>query len=327
VPPTVLQALRRAARATAANLWLAPVGLVVGVVRGLAALPAQLFAVAILQLAASSWGMRIGPLRAPGTSLDGVLVAATSPRFVGIALGLWLAGLLISAVVRVGYLAGALATLGRDLAGAPPARAFAPAFAFGVAGLLPAAGLAFAVELGASAALAGAAVGAAIVARGAPVHPVVGAAVAAAALAGAALASVVAGAVADATLARAAIRGDPPLRALARAAWRVGRRPAAFVAVALAATAAQLVFGGSAEALAAVAAGAGPTHPLVLLGPQLMVAVLGMLVAVLAELWRLAAVAILACHAEPGDDPVSAGDGGPSAGARSSGTAAPAPTA
>jgi hypothetical protein len=147
----------------------------------------------------------------------------------------------------------------------------------------------------------------------------------AAALTAAALAKVAAGAIADSTLARAALRGEGPARALARAAARFAGRPAAFLAVALAAGLADLVLGWSAKALGALAAGAGSTQPLVLLGPQLMAWTLAALAAAAVELWRLASTAVLACHATPGE--VSAAGAAASGAARSSAAAAPAPTA
>jgi hypothetical protein len=121
------------------------------------------------------------------------------------------------------------------------------------------------------------------------------------------------------------VRGEGPARALARAARRFALRPAAFLAVALAAVIVDFVLGWSTRAIAAVATGAGPAGTLVLLGPQLMIWTLAALAAAAVELWRLASTAVLACHAAPGD--VSAAGGGPSGAARSSAAAAPAPTA
>jgi hypothetical protein len=90
------------------------------------------------------------------------------------------------------------------------------------------------------------------------------------------------------------VRGEGAFRALARAALRFARRPAAFLCVALAATLAHAVVGGSAQGLAAVA-GAPATHPLVLVGPQLMAATLAACVSAAVELWRLGAATVLTC--------------------------------
>jgi hypothetical protein len=63
--------------------------------------------------------------------------------------------------------------------------------------------------------------------------------------------------------------------------------------------AAEAILAGSAYALATAAA-RGDAHPLVVLGPQLMGAALAALVAAAVDLWRLAANALLACHARGG---------------------------
>jgi hypothetical protein len=296
----VLDALGRSARATVRDAWLAPVGLVVLLARVALALPAQLFAAAILPLAAAGWLARSAallPLDAAAAGLDGVAAAGTSARFLALLAGLWLAGRLLAAALRVAYLAGALPSLGAALAGLPSGPRFAAGFARGLAPLLPAAALAAALRFAAWAALAGALLGAVVVlGAGPPGPPALAAVLGAAALSGATLAVLASGALADALLARVALRGEGPLTALARAARRLARRPAAFLAIPLVALAAQAILAGSAHALATVA-GATSAHPLVLLGPQLMGATLAALAVAAVELWRLGASALLACHA------------------------------
>jgi hypothetical protein len=307
VPPTVLQALSRSARATLRNAWLAPVGLVVALARFALLLPAQLFALAVLELAASSWASQHGLLGLPAAAAQGLLLALGSTRFLSIVGGLWLCGLLLAWALRVAWLAGALPTLGRDLAGAPPAPVFATGLAYGFARLLPAAVVAFLLEACAALALPAAALGAVLVLRRA--QPYVAAPLTAAALAGALLLAFSAAALGDAMLARAALRGEDAPRALARAAVRFARRPAAFLLVALAATLAELLLVGSTRGLAAVA-GAGAPHPLVALGPQLMASALALAVAALVELWRLGAAAVLACHVDAAEAAGFRPDGG-----------------
>jgi hypothetical protein len=323
VPPTVLDALRLGGRAVTRRGWLAAVGLVVALARAALLLPAQLFALVVLRIAASR-SLGGAPLPLPGAAAEGALAVATAPRFLAITAGLWAAGALLAAALRVAWLAGALPTLGGELAGAPRRRVFAAGLARGFATLLPAAALGFALELVAALAGAGAVLGAVLAGDGAA-RPLLAAALGAGALTAAAVAIAAAGALADATLARAALRGEGPARALARAAGRFARRPAAFLAVALAAVVADLVLGWSAKALAALGAGAGAAGALVLLGPQLMAWTLGVLAAAAVELWRLAATAVLACHAAPED--LSAAGAAATGAARSSAAAAPAPTA
>lgn len=295
--PTVAAALRYSAQATLRNGWLAPVGLVVMVARFALAMPAQLFVALVLPLSAAAWVRQQGsvllPFR-PWAAVEGVLAAATSPRFLAIAAGLWLAGALLAFTLRVAYLAGALPSLAGALARAPGPR-FAAGFVHGFVRLLPAAVLALALRLVAWSAFLGALAGTLVLAvEKVPGRPALAAALGAAALAGSLLAALCAGALADALLARVAIAGERPLTALARAARRFRHRPAAFLAVALAALVAQGVLAGSVHALATVAGGRS-THPLVLLGPQLFGAVLAALVVAAAELWRLGANALLAC--------------------------------
>jgi hypothetical protein len=302
MPPTVFQALSRGASALSRSRWLGAVGLLVAMLRSALLLPAQLFAFVMLQLAAASWIARHGGLPLPGAAAHGVQVVLGSTRFLAIAGGLWLSAVLLAAALRIAYLAGALPTLGAALAGAPRAPRFAAGFARGFVALLPTGVVALVAELLASAVVAGLVVAAALSAGDlfATRHGVLAAGVTAGALAAALLLHATVSALTDAALCRAALRGEGAAHAFGRAAIRLGSRPAAFLAVGIAATVIGTVLGGSADALAALGAGAAAARvsPWLAVGPQLMTAALAALFAALVDLWRLASVAVLACHAE-----------------------------
>jgi hypothetical protein len=263
-------------------------------------LPAQLFAFVMLQLAAASWIARSGGVPLPGAAALGVELVLRSARFLAIAGGLWFGAVLLASALRVAYLAGALPTLGAELAGAPREPRFASGLARGFAALLPTAILAFVAELLASGVilvmvLAVALVGARLfdASRG-----ILAAVVTAACLAAALLLHAAVSALGDAALCRAALRGEGAAAAFARAARRFGHRPAAFLLVGVVATAVGTLLGGSADALAALGAGAAAAQsPWLAIGPQLMAAALAALMAAIVELWRLASTAVLACHA------------------------------
>jgi hypothetical protein len=301
VQPTVLEALGAAARAAARQGWLVAAGLAVALARAALVLPAQLFAIAIVQLGVAAWVG--GRLPLPAAAAEGAVAVATSPRFLAIAAGLWASGVLLGGALRVAWIAGALPTLGRSLAGLPPAPVFAPGFARGFARLLPAALVGVLLEAAASAAAVAAVLGAALLARESTRLPLLAAALAAAALSGAALLALTATALADATAARAALRGEGPGRALARAAQRFARRPAAFLCVGLATALGGWMLAGASQTtiLASAATGARAVPALVALGPQLMAWVAGLAIAAAIELVRLGASALLACGALPGD--------------------------
>jgi hypothetical protein len=301
MPPTVFQALSRGAAAVSRSGWLGAVGLVVTGFRSLLLLPAQVFAFVMLQLAAASWIARSGGVPLPGAAALGVELVLGSARFLAVAGGLWVGAVLLASALRVAYLAGALPTLGAELAGAPRQPRFAAGFARGFAALLPTAIVAFVAELLASGvilalALAVALVGARLFDAG---RGILAAAVTAACLAAALLFHAAVSALGDAALCRAALRGEGAAAAFGRAALRFGHRPAAFLLVGVVATAIGTVLGGSADALAALGAGAAAAQvsPWLTVGPQLMAAALAALMAAVVELWRLASTAVLACHA------------------------------
>jgi hypothetical protein len=296
--PTTGGALGLGWRAATESAWLAPVGMLVAVSRGALVLPAMAFAWALLAKGALAGLLRDG--LGPGPALLGALEAARTPRFLATFTGLWAAGALLAAALRVAYLAGALPTLGGALAGArQPPPAFAAGVAFGLPRLAGTAVLAFALDLVGAGLAATAVLGAALVSLHARAlaTPVLAAAVVAAALTAAVTLPFALSAVGDAALARTALRGDAPARALTLAAGRFLARPGAFLLATLAVGLFGLALSGSLQSLASLATGfAQGSSAWLLAGPQLVVALASALIAAWVDLWRLAALAALACH-------------------------------
>lgn len=297
MPPTLGAALGLGLRAVVRAPWLLAVGLVVGLAGQLLLWPAWATAWAVLGRAAVL-ASETAPLD-PLAPLRGVVAAANAPRLVATVAGLLLVGLLAEALLRVAFLAGALPTLAGAAAGAPVAPRFAAGVAFGFPRVLAAAVLAFVLRLGASLfalvlALASAWVTARLAGGGA--SPLLAAAVAAA-LTLAVGVPLVLGTVADASVARAAVLGDGPAQALAGAADRFAARPGTFALAALVFAVAGIASAVSLRAAGAVATGfAGDTvHPLVTLGPMLMIGAAGAALAAALDLVRLGTIAALAC--------------------------------
>lgn len=294
--PSVRAALGLGWRAAARNAWLAPVGLVVAIARAALAVPALAFAWYVAGLAAVR---SLGEDPRPGSVLAEVVGALTAPRTAAVLLGLWASAALLGAAMRAAWLAGALPSLGPALAGERQAEPlFARGVAYGFPRLAATAALAWLVEL-LGAAFAGTVVAGSLAiawrARDLRAGLAV-AAVVAAALASAAAVLLVLGVLADSALGRAALRGEGPARALGQAALRVARRPAAFVLVGLAVALSGALAAGAIQGFAGVATGfARGRVGWLLLGPDLVVAVVAALVATWVELWRLGALAALAC--------------------------------
>jgi hypothetical protein len=294
--PTTIQALAQGARAAGRSAWLVAPGLLVTFLRSALGWPALLFAVGIAQAGAAG-GLAAYPR--PGPLLAGAIRALTAPRTLLILAGLWLAGQLASAALRVAWLAGALPALGEELARPQEPRArFAEGIAFGFAPLLGTALLALLVELAAQ--LCALAMCSAIALTGfrhaGGAYPVAAALLAAGALTVALAMPMVASLVADAALARTALLRDGPARALAEAMRRVVLRPGAFLVAGLALGVVAAALLGSAKVMETAALGVAHGAPVLLvLGPRLMASVLGAALAVLVELWRLGTVAALAC--------------------------------
>ncbi len=280
---------------------MAVLGMGVTVVRGALALPAVAFVGAVSSMAAREALHRGG---GPAAALGAVLQAWASPRFLSIALGLWLAGVLLWGAVRVAWVAGAAPLVAWRLSGA---RGEPPGFAQGAAWrfhrVLPVAVVALLLDLAGKAmvglvSLGVIAVGARIQGRGAP-----GAAafVAALSLAGAAFLAASLSALGDVAVARAALAGEPAGQALRRGALAFLSRPAACVAVVLAVWLAAGLAAGSAQgvlgAFGSIARG-GPR--MLLLFPEMLLAALAALVSAGAELWRLSALGVLALSPQSG---------------------------
>lgn len=294
--PTVPAALGLGWRAAVRNAWLAPVGLLAALSRTALAAPAVAFAWFVIGGAATR---RLQEDPRPEAVLAGAFDALTAPRTAAVLIGLWASGALLATAVRLAWLAGALPTLGGTLAGhEPEAPLFARGVAYGLPRLAATAVLAWLVELLGAAFASTVVLGALAItvrARDLSAGPGTAAAVAAA-LSCAVAVPLLAGAVGDAALGRAALLGESPARALGRAALRVARRPAAFLLVGLAVALFGALVAGTIQGIAAGATGfARARVAWLMLGPDLVVAVTAALVAAWVELWRLGAVATLAC--------------------------------
>lgn len=298
--PSVRSSLAAGGRAAAASIWLAPVGMLVAIIASGLALPARLFGTVVVVRGALAGLAHDWP--SPGAALAGAMQALLRPRVAAVLVGLWASGLLLSAALRVGYLAGALPTLGHALAGTRPAP---PVFATGLAYRAPrlagSAILVFLLELVGSGFAATVLLGTILISfrPHGPPAPVLSALIVAAAATLALFLPFALATLGDAVLARTALRDDPPFRALAGAGRRFLERPAAFLLTALFVAVAGWVLSGSARAAANVALGAARGAPgWLLLVPELLAITLAVLLGAFLELWRLASVAALACHEE-----------------------------
>lgn len=303
MPPTLGTALALGLRALSRETSLLAGGVTVAFARRLLLWPAAAAAWALL-FAAAAHAARAHPLD-PLAALDAVAAAATSPRFLATVGGLWLAGLLLGAALRVAWLSGALPTLAGALAsgdGAPPR--FAVGVAFGYPRVVAAAALAFVAE--ASGGLFAAALGLGAAQVSARAFDAGGSLLLAAAVAlGLTLAvavPVTISVVGDVAVARAAIRQDGPAEAFAGATRRFLKTPGTFVLAALvfavaglAGPAAVTVFGNALTVLA-------PEGPaLVRAGPAAVLALASLVVTAAIDLVWLGTVAALACVRSPGD--------------------------
>jgi hypothetical protein len=299
MPPSLSAAVRLGLRAAAREPWLLAVGLVVALVRRAALWPALVVAWAVL-VRSALLSLSRHPL-SPAAPVEEALAVLFAPRFVALVAGLWLAGVAVGAVLRVTYLAGALPTLGASMAGAAGGR-FAPGVAFGFPRVLGTAALGLVLEVsgglfGATLALAAARITGSAAGKGVP--PLLAAAVALALVLALAV-PVALSAVADVAVARSAVGGEGPAHAFAESAARFLARPATFLLAAL-------VFGTLAALGPGLVAGAGSiatgfasaVSPVVLVGPQLMIALLAAAVAAAIDLVWLGTAAALACGEEP----------------------------
>lgn len=306
MPPSLPAALGLGLRAVAAEGWLVPVGAAVAAARRAALWPALAVLWTVL-VRAAMLALERRPLD-PAAPVEGAVAALGAPRLLALVAGLWLAGALLGAALRVAWLAGALPTLGGAMAGAP-----GPRFAAGVAGgfprVLAAAALALALDLAGGLFSATLALGALEVTAhaagqggGAPL-----AAAVALALTFAAAVPLALGAVGDAGVARAAVLAEGPAAAFAAVARRFLARPGTFVLAALAFALAAWAGPASVEMLGGLATGfARGVDPLVLAGPGLVLAAAALLVGAAIDLWRLGTFAALGCGGQgprPGGGP------------------------
>jgi hypothetical protein len=302
--PTVGAALRAGLRVVRAESWLVVAGLGLTLFRGVLTFPAFAFVAAVSWVGARQALRGGGGMEAVASTLAHVW---TSPRARSIALGLWLAGVLLWGALRVAWIAGSMPVLGWRLAGGRgPEPRFSSGAAWGFGRLLPVAVASVLLDLlgwllVVAALLGAVAVGVRVQGTGAggAAAFVAALAIAASAFLGASLSVL-----GETAVARAAVGGEAPGPALAGAVRSLVDRPSAFVlalfAVALAATLAT----GSVQAFLGAAAGplrAGPAR--LFLVPELLLAALAALVASGAELWRLSAVAVLALGGQPVREP------------------------
>lgn len=297
--PTTMQALAIGARASGRSAWLVAPGLLVAFLRAALGWPVPVFALALARSGAAA-RLHGSGLR-PGPPFAGAVEALTAPRTLFVLGGLWIAGVLTAAALRVAWIAGALRALGATMArSSDPGRGFAEGIAFGFAPLLGTAALGLVLDVTAQLYALCVYLAAALVAlRGGGGQPTPSALLAAAALTSAVAAPLLASLVADAALARNALSGDSPARALAEGARRVLLRPGAFVLSAFVLGIAGAVVLGAAETMETAVLGfASGAPPLLALAPRLMATTLAAAIATLLELWRLGTVAALACNEE-----------------------------
>lgn len=293
--PTLAAALGLAVRAVAREPWLLPVGALVAAVRRAATWPAWAVLLA-LALAGARRELEARPFD-PAAAYEGALAAIGTPRVLFLAGGLWLAGALVAGALRVAWLAGALPTLGAAMAGEGGPR-FARGVAYAFPRVLVTAALALVADLAGTLFAAGLAVAAALVSAHALAAG--GSALLAAAVAFALTVAVAVpvalGVLGDAAVARASLRAEGPGLAFAGSALRLLARPGAFVLAAIAFGIAGRFAPVAVEASGGVVTGfASGVDPVVLLGPNLMVAFVALLVAAAVDLLWLATVAALAC--------------------------------
>jgi hypothetical protein len=295
-----MQAIAMGARASGRSSWLIAPGLLVAFLRAALGWPLPFFALAIAGAGVSS-RLQQDPSLHPIAIVAAAIEALTAPRSIFTLAGLWVAGILIAAVLRVAWMAGALPALGAHLTRTPRAESgFAEGVAFGFTPMLGTAALGLVVELIAQIYSWCVYLAAALVAlRGGGGQPTLAGLLAAAALTTAVAAPIFASLVADAALARNALSGDAPTRALLVGARRVAVRPGAFVLAAFVLGVAGMVILGAAETMETAVLGVAGGAPYWLaLGPRLMATTIAAALATLLELWRLGTIAALACGDE-----------------------------
>jgi hypothetical protein len=322
VTPTLAPSVRLSLSAFRREAWLAALGLLFSGARRLCLWPA-LWAAGGLLVRAALAAVAQHPLSL-AAPLEAVAAMASSGRFLGLVGGLWLCGVLLAGALRVAWVAGALPVLAAAMAGRPHGAAgFAPGLARGFARVLPAALLGFALEL--SGLLFAATLGWAVLLVAAAGEGTGGAGgLALAAASALALMLVLAvplalSTAADGLVVRAAVRREPPARALAGLTRRFLARPGSFLLGAMLFGVASLVIQAAVQAAGGTATGFARAAPALLsLGPQLMLGALAALGAAVVDLVWLGTLAVLTCGRSGPAGVTSAA----SAGWRSSGPAA-----
>ncbi|WP_242340206.1 MULTISPECIES: hypothetical protein [unclassified Anaeromyxobacter] len=296
MPPTFGAALGLGLSALRRQAWLLAPGLVVAIARRVLTWPALAVAWALLARGALL-ALSHRPLD-PGAALAGAAATASSPRFLALVGGLWLAGVLCGAALRGVWLAGALPTLAGAAVGEGGTPRFAAGVAYGTPRVLAASLLGLVLDLSAGLFALTLALGALRITLHAAGGN--GSAVLALAVAGALTLAIAVplalSVVADAAVARAALRAEGPARAFASAVRRFLARPGTFVLAAM-------VFGfvaslapATVEAFGGAATGLVKDAPALLLaGPNLMLAVAAAGVAALVDLAWLGTLAALVC--------------------------------
>ncbi len=295
------RALGAGFRAVAGETWLVALGLCVTLFRGLLALPGTAFVVAVSWLAAREVLHRGGGL--PGV-LAVLAQAWAEPRFRSIAIGLWLAGVLLWGALRVAWMAGAVPRLAWRLSGgtgSPPSVTEGAVRRFEQ--VLPAAVVALLLDLVGKGMVLASILGVFAVGSRAQGSGSAGPAafVAAMGLVTAAVLATSLSALGDVAVARAAMSGEDLLRSLGGGVRSFLSRPAAFLVVLLAVWLGSVLAAGSIQAALGVlgaAAHGGPRWLMAL--PDAVLAAAGALLAAGAELWRLAAVGVLSLAPQEG---------------------------
>ena len=302
--PSLRSSIRLAVSAFRREAWLAALGLLVTGARRVTSWPAIWAAWTLLWRSALSGLWRHpGSLAAP---IEGALAMATSSRFIGIVGGLWLAGALLSAGLRLAWISGAVPTLGAVMSGAAMSgavprgtAAFAEGVAAGFARVLPAALLGFLLELSGALFAGTLYLAAALLVThdGGTAGGVLGLAAATAGALVLALAVPLGLSTAsDALVARAALLREPPAAALAAVTRRFVSRPGSFLLGAMLFGVVGVALQLAVRAFGGVATGFALEAPaLVRLGPELMIAVLAALVAGVLDLVWLGTLAVLSC--------------------------------
>jgi hypothetical protein len=297
VIPTLRSSLGLAALAFRREAWLAALGLLVTGARRVTSWPALWAAWLLVWRAAESAAAR-EPLSlfAP---IEGALAMVASARFLGVVGGLWLAGALVSAALRLAWIAGAVPTLGAAMGGQPRGTAgFVEGVARGFGRVLPAAVLGFLLELTGTLFAATLGLASALLLGN---HGASGPAAVLGLAAATALALVLALAVplacstvSDALVARAALLREPAAAAFAAVSRRFAARPGSFLLGAMVFGFVGLAVQLSVETFGGLSMGFAIGAPALLrLGPDLMIGVLAAFLAGVLDLVWLGTVAVL----------------------------------